>query len=293
MAERQLPKLHTRVRFPSPAPLRAGAENLGGVATAWMQKGYRSLQSSGRIDRRNAGSRVTSPFLFAAYLFPFQEKGIEMRPQVVQAQSVELREQVFRLRYDVVVAEMGKPLPADHARRSCTDAPDDTAVILAAVEQDAKRVVGTIRGNWLRDGGLEWYERLYGLAELSDAARRQTSVTSRMMVAAQYRGSLLALDLAIKLYVIGLAHDTAFNYIDCDDHMIPFFLRLGYVPVKSVDNPCYGIVTVMRLCMQDERQLRAVKSPLLRHLLVFQRGAPGDIGLPPAARSPDAARPLD
>ena len=70
-----------------------------------------------------------------------------MRPKVIEAHSVELREQVFRLRYDVYVTEMEMPLSADHARRRCTDAIDDTAVILAAVERDGP--VGRAR-LWMR-----------------------------------------------------------------------------------------------------------------------------------------------
>ncbi|HXI37454.1 MAG TPA: GNAT family N-acyltransferase [Burkholderiales bacterium] len=208
-----------------------------------------------------------------------------MGPEVVEAHSVELREQVFRLRYEVYVAEMGKPLPADPAKR-CTDAADATAVILAAVEPDSRRVVGSIRGNWLRDGGVDWYERLYGLSALSATEKRLTSVTTRMMVNAQFRGSLLALDLAAKLYVVGLAHDTAFNYIDCEDHMIPFFLRLGYVRLGSVEHPPFGALNLMRLRMQDEEHLRRVKSPLLRVLRAFRRGAVETIGLARAQPQP-------
>src|SRR5580765_4960199 len=134
------------------------------------------------MDPRNTGARVPIWFLSATYLFLLSKKEIEMRPEVVEAHSVELREQVFRLRYDVYVGEMRRALPADHAMRRYTDPSDETAVILAAVERDSKRVVGTIRGNWLRNGGMQWYESLYGLSALSDTERRKTSVTTRMMV---------------------------------------------------------------------------------------------------------------
>lgn len=64
------------------------------------------------------------------------------------AQTEAEREAVFRIRYEVFVAEQGKTyLVADHEARRFREDLDEEGVILCV--QDSGRTVGTLRVNWL------------------------------------------------------------------------------------------------------------------------------------------------
>ena len=74
-----------------------------------------------------------------------------MSLQVLLADTPELREAIYALRYVIYVEEMGKSPPAaDHQRRWIRDGLDATA-LLYAVQDEAGALVGTLRLNRLSD----------------------------------------------------------------------------------------------------------------------------------------------
>lgn len=193
-----------------------------------------------------------------------------VRPEVVEAISGELREAVFRFRYDIYVREMHRPQKdADHARGRIEDPLDANAHLFAARDPLSGRIAGTVRGNIVADAALGLYEDLYGLAALSQAERRATSMTTRLMIERTRRGSVLALQLATTLFARGVALNVEADYIDCNDHLIPFFEHLGYRRLRAIQHPDYGRVTLMRLDVGDIAHLRRVGSPLAA---VLERG---------------------
>jgi hypothetical protein len=183
---------------------------------------------------------------------------------IVEAREPGLREEIFRFRYDIYVREMGRPQKdADHARGRIEDGLDAFAFLLAAVDQATTLVAGTVRTNLLRDGDIGAYREIYGLANLSAAARGTSSVTTRLMVERTKRGSAMAVRLASALYAFGLRHGVDADYIDCNPHRVPFFEHLGYRTLRTIDHPDYGDVTLMRLDLRDLAHLQRVKSPFV------------------------------
>jgi GNAT superfamily N-acetyltransferase len=184
-----------------------------------------------------------------------------MGTRIVIVDAPALREEVYRFRYDIYVREMRRTQrTADHADGRIVDPLDEGGTLLAALDA-AGRVIGTLRGNMFHEPAAREYERLYEL-ELSDRRRRITSLTTRLMIAPSYRGSGLALALARARFRSGVDSGTALDYIDCNDHLVPVFSRLGYRELRRVAHPDYGLVTVM-MCPADPRYLAAIGSPLL------------------------------
>lgn len=175
------------------------------------------------------------------------------------------REAIFRLRYRVCVDEMASPQKdADHQRRRIEDALDRHGLILGAWR--GAELIGTVRANLLRDGGIGLYRDLYGLDRLTYREFRHTSITTRLMVLPRMRHTRVAVGLATALYALGLNRGILFDHIDCNAHLVPFFTHLGYRIHRSAVHPEYGEVTVMRLNLIDSAHLQSVNSPFLAPL---------------------------
>jgi len=171
-----------------------------------------------------------------------------MAIEIIDATDPDVREAVFRFRYDIYVREMRRrQKDADHDRGRVEDALDRTAVLLAARDSASGRIVGTARANVVAHADLGVYERLYGLDTLNAAERGATSITTRFMVERERRGTLLAVQLARALFARGVDKGVRTDFIDCNEPLVPFFERLGYQPVRTVEHPEYGIVRLMRL----------------------------------------------
>jgi len=92
------------------------------------------------------------------------------------------------------------------------------------------------------------------------------------MVAPTQRRSRLPLRLAFATYDWGLHVGIKHNYIDCNDHLLKLFTRLGYSEhLPRLHLKEYGRVNSLRLNITDEYHLRAVGSPFLAVLQRFQR----------------------
>ena len=182
-----------------------------------------------------------------------------IRPAAGDAEHAAL----YAFRYRVYVEEMGRVQKhADHAARRIRDPLDATGHNLVAL--DGPRIVGCVRLNFAADGGLDYYRHLLRMDALAPGYPRQVSLSTRLMVAPGRRGSALALRLCLACYDHGRRHGIRWNFIDCNDHLVEFFRRLGYVPTHRARHEEYGDVNVMRLDLQDRAHLEACNSPFLR-----------------------------
>jgi hypothetical protein len=181
-------------------------------------------------------------------------------------------EQIYHFRYRIYVEEMQrKQHYADHVRRRIRDPLDDFAINLAAWDPSGN-IVGVVRANKTDAGDLGNYERFYEMETAGSAHPTCTSITTRFMVSQEYRHTTLAARLAIAVYEYGLVRGITFNFIDCNDHLVPLFKGLGfvqYLPKKYHEE--YGAVTCMRLSVLDRTHLKNVSSPFLASLNRWQR----------------------
>lgn len=177
------------------------------------------------------------------------------------AQTTAEREAIYRFRYDTYVREMKRiQTYADHDRGWIKEPLDETAHVLGAFEGD--EVVGTYRVNFARTSDLGMYDQLYGMNWAGEFHPWHTSISTKFMVSAQYRGSALGIRIAVAGYKFCRMNGIEFDFIDCNDHLLGFFGYLGYRQYRNqIEHPEYGRVNPLVLALSDEAHLQAVKSP--------------------------------
>jgi len=156
---------------------------------------------------------------------------------------------VYRFWYDVYVTEMGRhrnDANTSHKSRKLYD-PLSTAGSLCIARKDGE-VVGTILSTPINHPAVEKYRSLYQLDSLSTEDQWSSAITTKLMVKANMRRTRLPLRLAFASYDWSLHVGMKRGYMDCNDHLLNFFYRLGYVKqLPSLYHADYGQVNSMRL----------------------------------------------
>ncbi len=187
-----------------------------------------------------------------------------MRAEIRAASTAAERDALYAFRYRIYVEEMRRVQRyADHERRRIEDPLDTSAHNLVAWEGDT--VVGCLRVNFCEDGGTEYYRDLLAMDRLVPNYPKGVSLCTRLMVARENRGSPLGLRLCAAADQVGLSRAVQWNFIDCNDHLVPFFQRLGYVWTHLAVHDEYGSVNAMRLELSNWHHLQACRSPFLRY----------------------------
>jgi hypothetical protein len=70
-------------------------------------------------------------------------------------------------------------------------------------------------------------------------------------------------ELAKCAFAAGVAAGMIQDFIDCNPPLVPFFTRLGYRWIRTIEHPTYGTVNLMRLDGLDREHLARVRSPFL------------------------------
>jgi hypothetical protein len=182
-----------------------------------------------------------------------------------QVSTPEDRERVFRFRYDIYVEEMRRTqVYANHAAHIIEEPLDETGRIYLA-EDDAGRVVGTVRSNYGCDTDFGYYEELYAMRCVGGSFPLRVSITTKLMVAPERRSSTVAARLAMAAYRDGLNSGILFDFIDCNPHMEAIFHRLGYQCFTGrIEHPEFGDALPLVLLLTDVDHLERVGSPFAR-----------------------------
>jgi predicted N-acetyltransferase YhbS len=169
-------------------------------------------------------------------------------------------ESVFRFRYEVYVSEMGRsPHDADHVRRTITDELDSHATIFIAY--DGTEIVGTMRQHFgtIRSG---FYADFYGMRRFAPLFPERCSVTSKLMVRPDLRGTSLGVRLCKCGYEAGIERGMRFDFIDSNPPLLPLYQRFGYRQfLAEAPHPDYGMVHRLVLDYEDRAHLQRVRSP--------------------------------
>lgn len=189
------------------------------------------------------------------------------------AKSPEEREKVFKFRYSVYIEEMQrKSNYCDHQRKIIEEPLDETGYIYAAFDSNDK-VVGTFRNNYLRDGGLGYYEKLYQLDKFDASFFEKISIITKLIILKQYRRRLVS-DIMAAAFLSTLKGGVELNVIDTNSHLVKFFKHFGYKDLGLILHPEYGEVNLMVLELKNIEHLKSVNSPfyhlLLNHLQTNQ-----------------------
>ncbi len=181
--------------------------------------------------------------------------------EVIEASDEHDRRGALALRYAVYVQEMGRrQVHADHVRREVAEPEDASARLLVARRADGA-IVGTARVHLKADIPQTLVD-MYQLERFHPFHPAQTSTTTKLIVDSRYRRTPLALRLAQACYDIGMEAGVAFNFIDCNAHLRPFFHRLGFRQVfPDFEHAEYGTVTPLVLALRGFTYLREIASP--------------------------------
>lgn len=186
-----------------------------------------------------------------------------MATTIREATSKEDREQVYRLRYEIYIEEMGRTQTyADHERRMITEPFDDTAHLLLA--ENDENPVGTARINFRKEGSLEC-EELYDLDQFGPYFPAAISMTTKLMIREAARGSGLAGKLAMAAYRMARENETLLDFIDSKPHLVRLYQQMGYRFYKeNINHPDFGTSVPLVLFCGDVDYLRSIRSPFFR-----------------------------
>ncbi|WP_395613157.1 GNAT family N-acetyltransferase [Allosphingosinicella sp.] len=174
----------------------------------------------------------------------------------------ELR-QVGRFRHAVYVEEMHRHRDRPDGDRLLIDPMDDGAYIIAA--WDGTAVVGTVRISLCGSAGIGAYEDWYRAPEVAGSAwPSRTALLTRLMVAPEFRRTTLSARLCGACFSFGVARGVTCALMDCNEHLLPYFARIGWILQGSFDHPDYGRVFTHSFDLADVGRLRGLRSPLLR-----------------------------
>ena len=190
--------------------------------------------------------------------------------RVVLAQSQEEREEIFALRYEIYVEEMGKSPPeADHCHRLIRDSLDPAARLYGLRNPEGK-LVGTLRLNLL--GDLDDPESQLGvmakalLPVLDHVSWKSISYTSRLMLQAAFRGGTALGLLFNRCYGDAIQAGSRLDACHANPGLVELYEQLGYRRFCSgADWPGIGYQVPMLLALNDVSHLKISRSPLMRH----------------------------
>jgi predicted GNAT family N-acyltransferase len=178
------------------------------------------------------------------------------------AVTTEDRLAAFRLRYEVYVAEQGKPYPeADHDERLLSDELDPDGEII--VVESGGRIVGTVRANWFVSGFTRSrYSHVFELLRFPEINPAEIAVCSRLAASLDHR-HLRARELLFEtIYERGLGRSTRLCFATCASILLRMFRKYGfreYAP--PIRDPVVGMLHRTVLVLDDLAHLERVHSP--------------------------------
>jgi ubiquinone/menaquinone biosynthesis C-methylase UbiE/GNAT superfamily N-acetyltransferase len=186
--------------------------------------------------------------------------------RIIEATSAEDRERLFRFRYRIYAEELKKRLPGmNHELRTYRDPQDEYADLLAAVDQDTGRIVGTARTMRPSRGPLpEHIAPDLNMEPMIQALGADAvSYTSAMMVDPAYRGKTVASLLALALYRKGLRAGLSADVCVSEIGLVRLYHQLGYRPYWHPFRPHAGsgLRVPMVIAVPDKGYLETVDSP--------------------------------
>ena len=172
------------------------------------------------------------------------------------------RKAAFRLRYEVYIAEQGKPYPeADHFQRMLSDELDETAEIIVA--ESSGHVVGTVRANWFDSASARLrYGDMFEIIDENASPPERVAICSRLAALPDHRHSRARELLFESIYEVGLARSTELCFATCAPALVRIFKQYGFreYAAPTVDTIA-GPLCRMLLVLDDLKHLASVRSP--------------------------------
>ena len=173
------------------------------------------------------------------------------------------REAVARLRYEVYIAEQGKPYPeADHERGLFLDDLDHGAGIVL-VRDGQGDAIGTVRGNVIDSLSIAaFYRRVFEFGRFGNMPQEQLGVCSRLAVLAKHRHSAVCDLLFETIFAYGIEKRTRLCFAACAPALLRLFRHYGFREYASpIEDPHAGTLRRTVLVLDDTPFLESIQSP--------------------------------
>ncbi len=179
--------------------------------------------------------------------------------------DVKRKEQIYRFRYEVYIEELGKSFEeADDEKRWLKDDLDETA-ILFYVESEGKIIASSRMNHGKTTCFSEKWKKLYRLDKFSNYDMENISLSSRIMVANEWRGSLALGSMLSEIYLYARREGVKFDFCNCSPFLLEFYEHLGYRRyIEGFVDEDTGYHLPLVFMVEDIEYLRRVRSPLLR-----------------------------
>ena len=174
----------------------------------------------------------------------------EITPDLV---TPELIAEIGRFRYGIFVEEQGLKDPyADHENRIVTDPLDETAHQITARKNG--RLIAVGRANIIREGEHREATAIYHLDDFGPNYREITSLSTRLMIAPDYRGGRLTAQMMIEGLRIVSTAKCDWCVALCRPDLKEFFQRMGFEPhMDHIEHPHFGDRSLMKYNIKSPR----------------------------------------
>lgn len=180
------------------------------------------------------------------------------------------KEEIYQLRYQIYVDEMGKKpfFLVDHGRNMIFDELDKWSVLMY-VEADSK-IVGTFR---LTIGAAKKFpvdiQNIFSMEKFQSfggGGKIQNQLLStKLAIIPEYRSSQALYLLVAEAYKICRDEQIQFSFGGCSPYLVPLYEKLGFWRFpRTFADPGYGVLVPLIMVLEDIEHLQLVRSPFLR-----------------------------
>lgn len=212
---------------------------------------------------------MTNPNTREAFMSTKDNSNCSLQVRVA-TQSWE-KSEIYRLRYEVYVEEMGKPLgPIIHKRKQLTDSLDDRSILLYA--QTGSEIIATVRttiavAEDYPSDLAEVFQMNKFKSILSDLSKPYFGLGTKLAVRAHYRNSPALYLIIAEAYRLLRHQNVQLCFTGCNPYLIPLYERLGFRRFAgNFTDPGYGLLISLAMVVEDSQYFQSVQSPLYRHV---------------------------
>jgi hypothetical protein len=178
------------------------------------------------------------------------------------------KKEIYKLRYQVYVEEMGKPLRSIfNKRKEIFDAMDDRSILIYV--QAGKEIAATVRLTIAppEDFPSELAEvfQMYKFKALTAPLNSYLGLATKLAAKPHYRSSPAFYLMLIELYRLLRSQRASFCFGGCNPAIVPLYERLGFRRfTANFTDPGYGLLVPFVLILEDVEHMKAIKSPMYR-----------------------------
>lgn len=188
------------------------------------------------------------------------------------------KNEIYKLRYEVYIEEMGKPLGSIfNKKKQIFDAMDDQSTLIYV--QAGDEIVATMRltvasaedypADLTETFQLHKFNTVHG-----DLSHSTFGLVTKIAATPHYRSSPAFYLMIVETYRRLSGQNVKLCFGGCNPSVIPLYERLGFRRfTKNFTDPGYGLLVPLVMMIQDVDYMKVIKSPIYR----LARKRPSDL----------------